>query len=60
LLLEKMNLRGRKSKADNLDAEATQWCNKRDPPWIVEGDAGRMGECLPEFHCNSIRTSNVV
>jgi len=46
-LLNRMNLR-RQRKTDKKvrEADALAWCDKRDPPWIIEGDAGVMGECL--------------
>ena len=45
LLLDRMNLRGPRKPKKTNEGEALKWCGLRDPPWIVEGDAGVMGEC---------------
>jgi hypothetical protein len=57
LLLVGMNFRAHrkpaKTAAKTAEAQALEWCNKRDAPWIVEGDAGEMGEHLCSFIRNS-------
>ena len=53
-----MNLRGqRKSRNQGFKQdEALRWCDRQDPPWIVEGDAGIMGECASVLFCEYFRT----